>query len=97
MNLHSLIGRGLLLVVNFAKVPFEPVPMVCPHPLHPTDSCTASCRSDGSLVVADRNKEEKVLAPPGSGATVVYRLGHYNILLPKTTHSEEPLIQNCEH
>ena len=50
------------------------------------------CRSDGSLVVANKEKEEKVLAPPGCGATIAYRLGYYNILLPKTTHSEEKLI-----
>lgn len=46
-------------------------------------------RSDGALVVADANHVEKVLAPAGSGATVVYRLGYYNICLPKTLHSEE--------
>ena len=50
-------------------------------------------RSDGALVVADNNKVEKVLGPPGSGATVLYRLGYYNACLPRTSHSEEQL--NC--
>ena len=59
---------------------------------HPFDPAPPpSCRSDGSLVVADREKDEKLLAPPGCGATIAYRLGHYNILLPKTAHSEEIL------
>lgn len=49
-------------------------------------------RSDGSLIVANREKEEKVMAPPGCGASIAYRVGHYNILLPKTTHSEEKLV-----
>ena len=39
--------------------------------------------------MADSNKVEKVLAPGGSGANVVYRLGYYNICLPKTKQSEE--------
>lgn len=50
------------------------------------------CRNDGSLIVCNKEKEEKILAPPGCGATIAYRLGYYNILLPKTTHSEEKLI-----
>ena len=52
----------------------------------PVAGCT---RSDGSLVVANRDKMEKTLAPPNCGAAVVYRLGYYNILLPKTKQSEE--------
>ena len=51
-----------------------------------------SARSDGSLVVANQDSEEMVLAPPNCGASVVYRLGYYNIALPKTTHSEENLV-----
>lgn len=52
----------------------------------------ACCRSDGSLVVADVDSNEKILAPPGCGAAVVYRLGYYNIILPRTPHSEENLV-----
>lgn len=48
-------------------------------------------RGDGSLVVANKEKVEKVLAPPDCGATVVYRLGYYNICLPKTQQSQEQL------
>ena len=43
-------------------------------------------------MVCDKDGNEKVLAPPNCGATVVYRIGYYNILLPKTAHSEETLF-----
>ena len=65
------------------------------HPMAHTTSMPSPCpvagctRSDGSLVVANRDKVEKILAPPNCGAAVVYRLGYYNILLPKTQQSEE--------
>lgn len=43
------------------------------------------------MVVANIDKFEQVVAPPGCGATVVYRVGYYNVLLPRTEHSEENL------
>ena len=59
----------------------------CPGP-----TCHTCFRSDGSLVVSDKEGMEKVLAPPNCGAAVVYRMGYYNIVLPKTAHSEETLL-----
>ena len=55
-------------------------------------TCHICFRSDGSLVVCDKDGNEKVLAPPNCGAAVVYRIGYYNIVLPKTAHSEETLF-----